>query len=133
MPSGLNIRAVAERTGIPLHTLRAWERRYGVPRPARVPGNKYRVYDEQDVADVLWIKRQVESGVSPARASALLQQHERSMPVSTGAPIQPLAVRRQGLSDSLLAYDEQAAHQILDEAFALYSPEQVALQVIQPA
>ena len=28
-PMGLNIKAVSERTGVPLHTLRAWERRYG--------------------------------------------------------------------------------------------------------
>ncbi len=87
---GLNIKAVAERTGVSLHTLRAWERRYGVPRPARVPGNRYRVYDEQDLADVLWMKRQVAAGLAPARASALLEQHRRGVPAGPGEPVPPL-------------------------------------------
>ncbi len=130
--AGLTIKAVSERTGVSVYTLRAWERRYGVPQPSRVPGNRYRLYDENDLAEVLWMKRQVESGVSPAQASSLLQQQRRPKGVVFAAPAQPLAATQSALQAALLKADEQGARHILDEAFALFTPEQVALQIIQP-
>ena len=33
-----NLKAVVRETGIKAETLRAWERRYGIPRPARSAG-----------------------------------------------------------------------------------------------
>ena len=44
------INAVAEMTGVPAPTLRAWERRYGIPRPGRSESS-YRLYSDADVAD----------------------------------------------------------------------------------
>ncbi len=43
---GFNIKIVSERTGVSVHTLRAWERRYGIPQPRRNVENRYRLYDE---------------------------------------------------------------------------------------
>ena len=43
------IHTVAEMTGVPAATLRAWERRYGVPVPART-SSAYRVYSDADIA-----------------------------------------------------------------------------------
>jgi hypothetical protein len=34
--------AVTQRTGVGQHTLRAWERRFGVPRPVRLPSGHRR-------------------------------------------------------------------------------------------
>ncbi|MGB8647192.1 MAG: MerR family transcriptional regulator [Anaerolineae bacterium] len=130
--TGLNIKAVAERTGVPLHTLRAWERRYGVPRPGRVPGNHYRVYDEQDIADVLWMKRQVEAGVSPAQASAMLEQQTHPVPAESTTAGQPIVAIQSALLNALLVSDQIGAQQLLDQAFALFSPEQIAVHLIQP-
>ena len=39
--------AVTRRTGISEHTLRAWERRFGVPRPRRLPSGHRRYTSEQ--------------------------------------------------------------------------------------
>src|SRR3954454_9019836 len=48
-PAGrYNIQAVARRTGVPAPTIRAWERRYGLPRPSRSEGRQ-RLYSEDDV------------------------------------------------------------------------------------
>ncbi len=133
MTTGLTIQKVAERTGVSVHTLRAWERRYSVPQPSRVPGNRYRVYDDQDVADVLWMKRQIEAGLAPAQASLLFQQQRRAGIVPFAGPVQPVDATQTALMDALQKSDEATAHQILDQAFALFAPEQVVLQVIQPA
>ena len=38
-----NTKAVSQETGVPADTFRAWERRYGVPRPQRTEGG-HRLY-----------------------------------------------------------------------------------------
>jgi DNA-binding transcriptional MerR regulator len=130
---GYTIKKVSERTGISVQTLRAWERRYGVPMPSRLPGNRYRMYDEQDIADVLWMKQRIEAGVPPAQASALF--HQQVARLSTSLPNtseHPVAVHQALLLAALEKADEPLAQHLLDESFAMYTPEQVALQIIQP-
>src|ERR1043165_7563386 len=62
------INRVAESTGIPEATLRAWERRYHVPKPSRTPSG-YRLYSPDDVAQVRKMRDLCESGVAPADAA----------------------------------------------------------------
>jgi acyl-CoA hydrolase len=62
------INRVAETTGIPEATLRAWERRYHVPKPSRTPSG-YRLYSPDDVAQVRKMRELCEAGVSPADAA----------------------------------------------------------------
>lgn len=62
MPS-YSIRAVAEETGLSTHTIRAWERRYGVLSPLRTDTNR-RVYGEVDVQRLKQLRRAVDSGHS---------------------------------------------------------------------
>lgn len=130
---GLNIKAVAERTGVSVHTLRAWERRYGIPRPQRNAENRYRIYDDQAVADVLWMKRQIEAGVSPAQASALLREQPRESGMAAESVVsKPLAALQIALYEAFAARDDTAAQRILNEASGLFAPEQVILEILQP-
>jgi acyl-CoA hydrolase len=62
------INRVAESTGIPEATLRAWERRYQIPKPSRTPSG-YRLYSSDDVAQVRKMRELCEAGVSPADAA----------------------------------------------------------------
>lgn len=128
--TGLTIKTVAERTGVSVHTLRAWERRYGIPRPTRNAANRYRLYDERDLADVRWMKRQIESGLSPAQARLLFQPDAPASAFAAAQP--PLADTRDALLAAFLASDEPAAQKILDQAFALFAPEHAALDILQP-
>ncbi len=57
------IKAVQARTGIKPVTLRAWERRYELLEPTRLK-NGYRLYSEQDVQLLLWVKVRLDSGMS---------------------------------------------------------------------
>ena len=62
-----NIKAVARLIGLLPVTLRAWERRYGLPLPHR--GDQgYRLYSEYDVRTLRWVKTQMDSGLSISRA-----------------------------------------------------------------
>lgn len=57
------IKAVQNRTGIKPVTLRAWERRYDLLEPVRMP-NGYRLYSERDIQLLMWVQRRVNSGIS---------------------------------------------------------------------
>jgi MerR family transcriptional regulator, light-induced transcriptional regulator len=58
-----NIKAISQLVGLLPVTLRAWERRYGLPKPIRgVQG--YRYYSEYDLKTLLWIKTQLAFGLS---------------------------------------------------------------------
>ena len=129
--TGFTIKIVAERTGVSVHTLRAWERRYGLPQPQRGAGNRYRLYDENDIADVLWMKRQIEAGVAPAQAGWLFQQHRHPRAVGIAQAHEPIAVTQAALMTALVNSDSSTAQKILDDAFALFAPDRVALEIIQ--
>lgn len=69
-----HIRTVMALTGIPAVTIRAWENRYGVIVPSRTDGG-HRVYSEQDVDDLRWLKSQVENnGINISQASQMLKR-----------------------------------------------------------
>lgn len=59
----LSISAVAEKTGLTTHVIRAWERRYGAVEPGRSDGNQ-RLYSEQDVHRLWLLRRAVDQGHS---------------------------------------------------------------------
>ena len=55
------IRLVAVRTGLSPHVLRAWERRYGVVRPARTEGGQ-RLYSDFDIERLRLLRRLTDGG-----------------------------------------------------------------------
>jgi PAS domain S-box-containing protein len=69
LPVGLTLKAVSRRTGVPAATLRTWERRYGFMHPARSPSG-YRLYGEEEVAQILQVKPLLDAGVRVSEAIA---------------------------------------------------------------
>lgn len=76
-PGRFRINWVAETTGVPEATLRAWERRYQVPKPQRTPSG-YRLYSQEDVATVKRMRELCDTGISPADAAKEIQREEKS-------------------------------------------------------
>jgi MerR family transcriptional regulator, light-induced transcriptional regulator len=67
-PGPYRIQNAAELCGVPPATLRAWERRYGVPVPRRTAA-AYRLYSADDVELVRRMRELVDGGVSAAEAA----------------------------------------------------------------
>ena len=65
------INAAAELCGVAAATLRAWERRYGIPVPRRT-ASAYRLYTTEDVEQIIRMRDLVENGVSPAEAARVV-------------------------------------------------------------
>ena len=95
----LGIGAVSKACGVPLNTLRTWERRYGFPNPERTSG-KHRQYSAEIVERLVLIRKALESGhrprnVVPASMEELqtllgitsVRPQPVALPVSTGNPI----------------------------------------------
>lgn len=132
MNADLNIGALSRRTGVPAETLRAWERRYGVPTPRRTASGR-RTYSESDLALVVRMRQLVAEGVAPSLAARQLLRDD--------APDRPDArqARRvaRGYAEQFVTacaeYDEAAADRLLTDALLVYPVEQVCRDVIGPA
>lgn len=72
------IGTVARVTGLSTHTIRVWERRYGVVEPARTPGGS-RVYSDADVTKLRLLKRLTDDGHSIGRIAHLSERELRGM------------------------------------------------------
>ena len=144
----LNLKAVVQRTGLKPDTLRAWERRYGLPSPERSSGG-HRLYSQRDVDTIGWLMARQREGLTISRAVELWEQLQaegrdpvRTPPAVAAPPASVLVPQPAGgtvgqwrarWTDACLAYEEQRAEQLLNQAFSLYSPETVALELLQRA
>jgi DNA-binding transcriptional MerR regulator len=129
-----SVAAVARHTGVPAVTLRAWERRYGFPRPNRASGGR-RLYTQRDIWTVRALRRQTDQGVPISRAIALLGNASSPSPLaqrSIGAE-SPLTTLGDQLLEALLDLAAGRAEGVLSEALSLLSVEDVCLGLMQPA
>jgi len=143
-----NLKAVVRQTGIKSDTLRAWERRYGLPLPRRSTGG-HRLYSQHDIDTINWLSARQQEGLSIKRAVEQWRQieadgHDPLEAVASFATTRTAATRPYSTGDTLegmsrdwldacLTYDEQKSTLILNQAFALYPPETVAVELLQRA
>jgi len=134
-----NLKAVLKETGIAADTLRAWERRYGLPIPQRTPGG-HRLYSQYDIGIIKWLIMKQGEGLSISRAVDMWgelissgmdplsahQQNDMMVP-----PAANLLAIRQAWLEACLTFDEASAERILNQAFAMYPTETVCVEVLQ--
>jgi MerR family transcriptional regulator, light-induced transcriptional regulator len=128
---GFNIQAVARLTGVPAETLRAWERRYGVPSPRR-EANGQRVYTTRDVETVRWLRHQTDHGLTAKRAVEQLILNPDVIRVAPLASFDPQTLSQE-LVAAALRFDVNATEQVLSQALAALPLEVYCLQFVQPA
>lgn len=124
-PHGLNIAAVARRTGIAADTLRKWERRYGVLRPSRTAGGQRR-YGDNDVARVEWLRDRLAEGFRISEAAALLDPGSETAFAST-------TELRDALVVAARATDPARLVALVEQAFTLHPLEEAIGAIVQPA
>jgi MerR family transcriptional regulator, light-induced transcriptional regulator len=142
-----NLKVVLQETGIKPDTIRAWERRYGLPEPDRTAGG-HRLYSQRDIEMIKWLMTRQDEGMSISRAVNLWRSIEAegkdplgdqafqvagagSLPTkefSTGAALDEI---RQSWVEACLNFDETRAEAILTQAFALYPVEIACTEVLQ--
>ena len=137
------IKAVQSRTGIKPVTLRAWERRYELLSPVRMP-NGYRLYSERDIQLLLWVQRKLDSGVSISQVVQHYQQlRNRGIWPETIQNITPEVPRlkpprpahdyAEMLLGSMIGHNEPRANAILDDIQKYFDLITIFQEVITPA
>ena len=137
-----NLKAVVRETGLKPDTIRAWERRYGVPKPRRTSGG-HRLYSQRDIDLLKWMNARQHEGMSISRIVDMwkglesegkdpLQVTSHSMMVQNVqlSEVGELAKARQEWVQACLNFDAPRADQMLAQAFALFPLESVVLEVL---
>lgn len=151
-----NLKAVVNETGLKPDTLRAWERRYGVPSPDRTSGG-HRLYSQRDIDMLKWLISRQDEGLSISRAAKLWHRLEAAgrnplteEPYATAVPTPPTAESplatppfsqlsasngieqtRTAWINACLDFDERTAEHVLAQAFAIFPTETVCFDVLQ--
>lgn len=150
-----NIGVVSRMTGITMATLRAWERRYNFPEAERTSGG-HRLYSENDVLQLRWVKARIDEGMQTAQSINALRHQESTghlvLTANVVTPTQPIVsdkfasfkdaggedghtyldVMRLRLTEHLLLRDLENADVVIGEALAVSTPEEIILKVIAP-
>ncbi|NOX61538.1 MAG: MerR family transcriptional regulator [Chloroflexi bacterium] len=135
-----NLKAVVQETGVKPDALRAWERRYGLPKPVRTASG-HRLYSQRDVDIVKWLVARRREGLLIGRAVELWRQLEAEGKDPLQAmPIEPRAVAdllkgdaldalMQTFVEACLVMNESQADATLAQALASYPPATAFSQV----
>ena len=122
----LRIGELSRRVGVPVESLRAWERRYGLLSPSRTQGG-FRLYGEEDVQRVVAMRANLERGLSAAEAARLALAEEAAERPSP-APVEDA----RELAEALDGFDEAGAQSALDRLLATLTLEVVLRDVLLP-
>jgi len=125
------IQVVAEMTGIPAPTLRAWERRYGVPVPTRTAA-AYRLYSDQDVAMVRRLRDLCAGGVSIAEAAKQVRSTEVEGPFVEPESFDAFEAAQARIVGAVLAFDPELVEREVSRAIYLGSAVTVFERVLSP-
>jgi len=133
-----NIKSVSKLLDMPAVTIRAWERRYHVVSPTRSESG-HRLYSEQDIDDLRWLKIQTEEkGVNISQAVKLLEKmrEQRNNKPSLPPVVEPQEMTYEGLREDLykamIGFDSERANSLLNLGFAMYHYEEMFHLVLAP-
>lgn len=132
---GYPIRAVSKLTGIPVDTLRAWERRYGVVDPAR--DARGRLYSEGDVRKLRLLRLLVERGHAIGRLVVLTDDQLAALqtaPPGRGGELRamPAKLEIEPLVLLLERFDAFGLERELRRLAAVLQPRQLVRDVALP-
>ena len=87
--NAVGIGALARATGVPVETIRTWERRYGFPSAQRLPSG-HRRYAAEAITQLRWIKRALDAGFRASHLAGLTSEELQSLVTQAeGSPAPP--------------------------------------------
>ncbi len=125
------IQVVAEMTGVPAPTLRAWERRYGVPVPSRT-ASAYRLYSDQDVAMVRRLHALCEGGMSIAEAARQVRAVEAEVTGVEPTNYDAFEAARARIVAAVVAFDPDRVEREVSRSLYLGTAVTVFERVLGP-
>jgi MerR family transcriptional regulator, light-induced transcriptional regulator len=129
------IHRVARLTGLSKDVIRVWERRYGLVKPSR-SSNRYREYNDEEVALLRFVKGQMEQGATIGALAAegrdpLIARMRIATPVSTEEQ-KPHERLLDDLMKSLDPLDKAGFERRLNGAVAVIPFEEAIQRILLP-
>jgi methanogenic corrinoid protein MtbC1 len=113
--------------------LRAWERRYGVPAPARTAA-AYRLYSDEDIALILKMRDLVRRGMAAAEAARTVLATSASPPAPDARDEEgPLAAARDRIVDAAVRFDPEGLEREVYKSLGLGSAVAIVEGALGPA
>jgi DNA-binding transcriptional MerR regulator len=126
------IKTVTKMTGLGAATLRAWEKRYGIPVPVRT-ASRYRLYSDADVREIQWLVTRVAQGIPPRQAARLAIDRRAAGVALDDERSAEIPALISDLRTACLAYDEDASEDVLRRAATILRPHEIFRAVVLPA
>ena len=120
--AGTPIAGVSERLGVPVPTIRSWERRYGFPAPRRTRG-RHRRYDEREIEQLRDLRDLITRGIPPGEAVRRLGSNGRGRAGEAA----------DGLVRAVLVFDRGTVESSLDHAAAEMGVDEAIRSALLPA
>jgi len=135
-PEESSIKVVSELTALPMGTLRAWERRYGFPKPERREGSNRRVYSSAQIERLRVVAQALDRGYRPGDVIQMPLNELRALLDETPDPRSAPGGGAIADVEALIALLEQDnAKRIEDElrlAAAALGAKRFVVEVAQP-
>ena len=127
---------VARITGLSKHVIRSWESRFRILKPER-GDNRYRMYSQQDVDLLLYIKEQLEDGFAIGELANLgrenlIERMNSQTAITSQAEETPLERINKILISSLTPFDKGKFVRALNEGVSLLPFDEVFYKVFVP-
>jgi len=131
-PGPYRIQVAAELSKTPAATLRAWERRYGVPVPQRT-ASAYRLYSAEDVALIKRMSELVLGGMPPSDAARLvLSNTAHGADTVAREPVDPGEIACERILGAVERWDGDAIDAELARISYLFDAQSLLQRVLSP-
>src|SRR6185437_726630 len=133
----LRIGELSRRVGLSDHVLRAWQSRYGLLQPVRSAGG-FRLYSGADEMRICRMQAHLAAGLSAAEAAHTVLREDGGAGLELARPAEPpitgstVSELSAALLQALDAFDEPAAHAVLDRLVSELSLTTVLRDVVLP-
>ena len=125
------IRTVASKTGVNPVTLRAWERRYGLIKPART-AKGHRLYSQQDVDRIKQTVSLLDRGISISQVSKNLETEPPENTQTSAHSCDTWTAYRAQAIMAIIRFDENQLNLLYNEALSLYPIDVVTEHMLLP-
>ena len=123
-------------TGVPAATLRAWERRYGIPQPRRST-SAYRMYDDGDIEAIRELIELRDGGMSASEAARVVRERLSSREAVRAKVIadaeNPFDELRREMLQAVRAFDYAALEHALAKIMFVGNVSTIYERVLAPA
>lgn len=125
-----SVGVVADRVGVPIATLRSWNRRYGIG-PAHHDAGRHRLYTEADIATVQRMRQLIDQGVSARSAARAATSVDQTVHEIDSSTLLAAAFALDDVTAGLVAERSLRERGVIDTWDSLLRPTFLALSTIQ--